>query len=153
MNCGYEMYMTLNCLIYAILLSQSKYLGKEIFLIYNFVISLIFLKFYFGRYMFYDEVTNSLVGMFHLLYVWTSLFFLIFAFVTINEKGIIYLIGCIIIVYLFYNLKYRLEENILLKTPFHKITNKYHLMFYLKSIIDKIHNIESNIEAKAELVV
>ena len=32
-----------------------------------------------------------IAGMFHALYAWTSLFFLIFAYVNVSEKGIIYL--------------------------------------------------------------
>jgi PAS domain S-box-containing protein len=152
MNCGYEVYMTLNCIIYSVLLTQAKYLGKEIFLIYNFIISLILLKFYFGKFLFYNQGTNLLVGLFHILYAWTSLFFLVFAFVNMDEKGIVYVIGSVIIVLLFFNLYFRLQEYIILKTPFHKITNKYHIMFYLKNLIDKIHNIEGNVEAKAILV-
>ena len=152
MNCGYEFYITLNNIIYAILLSQSKYLGKEIFLIYNMILSLIMIKFYFSKYLFYDEVTNTIVGLFHIIYAWTSFFFLIFAYLKINEKGILYIIGIIIICYLYFNLRDKLENHIVMKTPFHKITNKYYIQFYLKTIMQKIHNLDSNIEDKAQMI-
>jgi PAS domain-containing protein len=152
MNCSYEIYMTLHCIVYSILLNQAKYLGKEIFLIYNFIISLIFLGFYFGKFFFYDQGTNALVGLFTILFSWTSLYFLIIAFVNMDEKAVVYLAGCIIVILLFYNLHIRLQEYIILQTPFHKITNKYHIMFYLKNLIDKINSIENSGEAKAILV-
>jgi hypothetical protein len=104
MNCSYEVYMTLHCVAYSILLTQAKYLGKQIFLIYNLIISLIFLRFYFEKYLFYNKVTNTLVGFFHIIYCWTSLFFLVFAILEMNEKAIFYLIGWIIVIFLFYNL-------------------------------------------------
>lgn len=151
-NCGYEFYIALNNIIYAILLSQSQYLGKEIFLIYNIITSLILVKFYFSKYLFYDEVTNTIAGLFHIFYVWTSLFFLMFDYLQINEKGILYIIGIIIISYLYFNLSKKLENHIVMKTPFHKITNKYYIQFYLKTLMQKIHNIDSNIEDKAQMI-
>ncbi len=152
MNCGYEFYIALNNIVYSILLSQSKYLGKEIFLIYNLIVSLISVKFYFSKYLYYDPVTNTIVGLFHIFYVWTSIFFLIFAYVKINEKGILYIIGIIMISYLYFNLREKLENHIVMKTPFHKITNKYYIQFYLRTLMQKIHNLDSNIEDKAQMI-
>lgn len=152
MNCSYEIYMTLHCIVYSILLTQAKYLGKEIFLIYNFIVSLIFLGFFFGKFLFYDQSINILVGVFTILFAWTSLYFLIIAFVNMDEKAVVYIAGCIIITLLFYNLYTRIVDYIILQTPFHKITNKNHIMFYLKNLIDKINLIEDSAEAKAILV-
>jgi len=152
MCCKYEIYMPLNVIIFNVLLSQVRYIGKEIFLIYNLVVSLFFLNFFFEKYLFYDRTTNRIAGLFHILYAWTSIFFLIFAYINMNEKGIVYLIGCLLVIYFYLNLTHKLEEKIILDLPFHKIINKNHLMFYLKSLIDMIHNIESNIEAKAHLI-
>lgn len=152
MNCSYEVYMTLHCVFYSLFLTQAKYLGKQIFLVYNMIISVIFLRFYFDKYLFYNQVTNTLMGFFHIIYCWTSLFFLVFSVLEMNEKAIFYLIGWIIVIFLFFNLNYRLQKRILLKTPFHKITNKNHIMFYLKNLIDKIDNIEISYEDKAILV-
>jgi PAS domain S-box-containing protein len=152
MSYNYEIYLTLNNIIISIILSQARYIGKEVFLIYTFVISFVMLKVYFNKYIFYDPITNFIVGIFHILYAWTGLFFLLFNYLEFNEKGIIYIIGCIIIILLYYNLKTMLENKIVLKTPFHKIDNKYHLLFYLKTLLDKINNFEANPEVKAELI-
>jgi len=152
MNCGYEVLLTINSIIYSILLTQATYLGSEIFLIYNVIISLLFLKFYFGKLLFYDESTNSLVGVFHVLYVWTSIFFFVFAFINLNEKGVIYVIGGLVVIVLFFNLKNRIQDDILLNQPFHKITNKFHLLYYLKTLIDKIQGLDSSVETKSVLV-
>jgi PAS domain S-box-containing protein len=152
MSYNYEIYLTLNNIIYCVLLSQAKYIGQEVFLIYNFIISLVMLKVYFNKYLFYDPITNLVVGVFHILYAWTGIFFLLFYYLDFHEKGIIYLIGCVIIIVLYYNLKIKLENKILLKTPFHKIDNKYHLLYYLKTLLDKINNFEANAEDKAQLI-
>ena len=124
-SCNYELYMNINCIFYSVFLIFAKYLSKEIFLIYNAIISIVFLNFYFKRYLFYDRITNILAGLFHVLYTWTSLFFLIFAYIDFNEKGIIYIVSSIIVLYFYFNLKSKVEENILLNTPFYKISNKY----------------------------
>ena len=152
MSCGYEIYMTLNIIVYAILLSQAKYIGKIVFLVYNLIVSLIFLYFFFDKYLFYNKLSNTIAGIFHVLYAWTAVFSLIFAYLSIKEEGVVYIIGCAMFVYLYLNLKRRLEDKIILDNPFHKIKNKYHLMFYLKSLVDRIHSLEFNIEAKAELI-
>lgn len=152
LNCDYEFYICLNNIIYAILLSQVNSIGKEIFLIFNTITSLAFLRFYFTKYLFYDEITNLLVGLFHVIYVWTSFFFLISAYFDIQEKGILYILGIIIIFFLYLNLKNKLENHILMKTPFDKITNKSYIQFYLKTLLLKIHNLDSNIEDKAHLI-
>ena len=150
-SCNYEIYNSLNCIFYSIFLIQSKYLSKEIFLLYNMTISILFLRFYLKHYLYYDSITNSLVGLFHILYVWTSLFCLIFAYIHFYEKGIIYLTSSVIISYFYYSLKNRIEEKIFLDTPFYKITNKSHFLYYIKNLIDKINNVNENPEKKAIL--
>ena len=45
------------------------------------------------------------------------------------------------ILYLYFNLKIRIEEKIFLDTPFYKIKNKSHFLYYLKDITDKINHI------------
>ncbi|MCQ2816891.1 MAG: PAS domain S-box protein, partial [archaeon] len=150
-SCNYELYINLSCIFYSVFLIYAKYLGREIFLIYNLIISVVFLSFYLKRYLFYDKITNLLVGLFHVLYVWTSVFFLLFAFIDFQEKGIIYLISSAIVIYFYFNLRTKVEEDILLNVPFYKITNKYHLLYYLKNLIDKINNYEENPKEKVLL--
>ena len=150
-SCNYEVYINLHCIFYSIFLVHAKYLSKEIFLIYNAIVSVVFLHFYFKRYLFYDRVTNILAGLFHVLYTWTSLFFLIFAYIDFNEKGIIYIVSSAIVLYFYFNLKSKVEENILLNTPFYKISNKYYLLYYIKNLIDKMNNYEENPQEKVLL--
>lgn len=152
MHCGYEMYITLNHIIYAILLSQGTYLGKELFIVYNLFVSVILLKFYFEKYLFYDSTVNVIAGIFHTVYAWTSGYFFIFNFIEISEKGVIYVLGMLIICYLYYNIKEKLEDYIVLNVPFHKLTNKFHILFYIKTLMQKINNIDSNLEDKAKMI-
>ena len=150
-SCNYEIYLTFNSLFYSIFLIECKYLSKEIFLLYNLIISTFFIIFYFKHYLFYDIITNTIVGLFHILYLWTSIFCFIFAYINFYEKGVIYIISSIIISYFYFILKIRIEEKIFLDTPFFKITNKSHFLYYLKNIMDKINLINENSEEKAIL--
>jgi hypothetical protein len=72
------------------------------------------LNFFLKHYPFYDKTTNIYAGLFHILYFWTSIFFLIFAYIDYQEKGIIYVVSSIIILYFYFNLKYKIEENVFL---------------------------------------
>ena len=149
--CNYELYSSLNTIVYSFLLTQVTSLSKEVFLIYNLIMSIIQFNFFISHYPFYDKITNSLAGLFHILYVWNSIFFIIFAYINFKEKGIIYLVSSIIILYFYFNLKYKIEEKVFLDTPFYKISNRFYLLYYIKNLIDKMNHIEENPEDKALL--
>ena len=150
-SCNYEIYTSVNGIIYSVLLTLVKYVSKEFFLIYNLIASIFFLQFFINRYLFYDNITNNTAGMFHTLYVWTSLFSLMFAYINVNEKGIIYLASSAIVLYFYFNMKFKVEENILLTTPFYQIKNQYYILYYIKNLIDKINHFEESPEEKALL--
>mgnify|MGYP002623897698 CR=1 FL=1 len=149
MSCNYDIYMDINSLINSVLIVQAYFLTKEAFLIFNVVYSLGMLFYYLKIYLFYDSYVSLLVGIFHSLYAWTSIFGLIFAYIDFKEKGILYVISSIIICFCYYNVKSSLEKDILYdKTP-KKITNKYHLLFFFKTFTEKIIKFDSSSENKA----
>jgi PAS domain S-box-containing protein len=152
MSYPYYIYLTLSNIIFSILLSQVGTMGKEVFLFYNLIVSLIFLRIIYHNYIFYDNSTNMLVGIFHILWVWTSIFFVIFFYINSDEKGVIYIIGGIIVCYVYFNLRSRFEEDIMLKKPFHKIDNKHYLLYYMKNLLEIINNFEANPADKAKLI-
>ena len=76
-------------------------------------------------------------------------FFFIFAYIDYQEKGIIYLVSSVIILYFYFNLKYKIEEKVFLDTPYYKINNRFYLLFYIKNLIDKMNHLEENPEDKA----
>ena len=150
-NCNYDFYWSLNNLINSILLIQAKYLTKEIFLVYNLFISIIFFVYYIRHFLYYDKITNLFAGLFHTVYAWSSIYFLIFAYVDFKEKAIIYLLTSIVACFFYWNYRSKIEGEIYLDTPFHKIKNKFYLLTYLKNLIDKINTIEENPQDKAFL--
>jgi PAS domain S-box-containing protein len=152
MNCNYEIYITINNIIYDILLSQINLLGKDLFLIYNIFSSIIFGWFYFTRYIYYDNFANILVGTFHIIYIWSSIYFFVFSLIKFSEIGIIYLVGILLITYLYMNFLVKNKEKLFLNIPFHQIKNRYHILFYLKSLLMKIYNININITDKSDLI-
>jgi len=151
MSCNYDTYWGFNCAIISLLLVQVKFLTKELFLIYNLVISILLFIYYIKHYLFYDKYINIYTGIFHILYAWTSIYCLIFAYIDFKEKGIIYILTSIIVSFFYFNIKNRIESNIFLDTPFYKITNKYYLLYYFRSLIDIINNVEENSEDKSFL--
>ena len=150
-NCNFDFYWSLNNLFNSALLIQVKYLTKEIFLIYHLFISIIFFVYYIKHYLYYDKITNLFAGFFHAIYAWSSIFFLIFAYVDFKEKAIIYILTCIIVCCFYYSYTGKIEGEIFLDTPFYKIKNKFYLLVYLKNLIDKINTIEENPKDKAFL--
>jgi hypothetical protein len=93
----YELYMNVNCAIFSIILSFTYNLGGIIFILYNIILSFVLLKLYLEEHPFYDNTTNFLIGYFHSLYVWASLFCLIFYFIPVSQVSIIFLFMAIII--------------------------------------------------------
>ena len=151
MNCSYDFYIGINSVIHSFLLNQSKYLSKEIFIIYNVIISIILLIFYTNHFLYYDDITNMLVGIYHMIYAWTSIFSLIFNFIHLGEKGIIYIISIILIIYLYISIQKKIEENIFFDIPFYEIKNPFYLLFYFHALIYKISTIEEDSTSRSFL--
>ena len=151
MSCGYDTYWGFNCAIISLLLVQAKFLSKEVFLIYNLVVSIIFFYYYINHYLYYDTYINVFSGIFHILYAWTSIYSIIFTYLDIKEKGIVYLLTSIIVCFFYFNIKNRIESYIFLDTPFYRINNKYYILYYFRSLIDIINNVEENNEDKSFL--
>ena len=125
MSCNYDYYMDINSLINSALMIQTYFLTKEIFLLFNLIYSIFMFIYYIKFYFYYDSNINLLAGIFHSLYAWTSIFCLIFAYIDFREKGIIYIISCIIICFCYFNLKNKIEKDIFYhKSPI-KIKNIY----------------------------
>ena len=101
MSSNYEIYLSINSLILSLLLNQVKFLTKEFYMVYNAIISILLFAFYYTHMIYYDEIINIFVGMYHILYAWTSIFCLIFNFTDIGEKGIMYVISVILVIILY----------------------------------------------------
>ena len=148
----YELYNTINMIFFSILLTYTYNLGPLIFILYNLVLSLVLLRFYLELHPYYDPITNMLIGFFHSLYAWVSIFSVLFYFIDVAEVSIVFLSVGIILFYMYYNLHYTMDEGITLKTPFHKLRNKQDILLYIKNLIAKMNTIETNPEDKAEIV-
>ena len=151
MSCNYDSYWGINCLIISLLSVQVKFLTKEAFLIYNLLMSFILSIYFINHYLYYDKYINYITGIFHLLYFWTSLFCIIFAYIDFKEKGIVYIITIVIVAFFYINIQHRIENKIFLETPIHKLNNKYYLLHYLRRFSDIINNIEKKPQYKSIL--
>ena len=107
-----------------------------IILILNF--SLFF--YYKNKVIFYNFTTHLICGIFHILYGYSTLFFFIFYYIDVREKGIIYIISSIIVVIIFLNIHENFFRHLFFDIPFYQITNKNYLLFYIKYIMFLINN-------------
>jgi len=146
---NYDIYMDLNSLINSILSTQVEFLTKELFLIYNLIVSITMVVYYIKKYIYYDKYINTIAGIFHFIYAWTSIFSIIFAYIDFNEKGIIYLITSLIVSSFYFNIKNRIENEIFYNTPIIKFKNTYYLLYYIKVLSDKIIRYDEKNENKA----
>ena len=150
-SCNYDDYWGFNCMIISLLSIQSKFLSHKIFFIYNLVISFLLLFYYINNCLYYDKYMNIHAGIFHSLYVWTSVYSLIFSIFNIKEKGITYILTCFIICFFYPNIKNRIENYIFLETPFYQIDNKCYLLYYFRRLINIINTINENPNDKSFL--
>ena len=123
-NSNYELFLCLNSICYSFLLIQINFFSKELFLIYNITTSTLLFKFYLKNYIYYDKITNNLVGLFHILYLWTSYFTFLFLYLNFKEIGMIYLISSIMIMLSYFNIKAKIEQKIIFKIPYYHILYK-----------------------------
>ena len=151
MSCNYDFYIGLNSVIHSFLLIQSKFLSKEMFIIYNVIISVILLIFYLNHFLYYDEITNMLVGIYHMIYAWTSIFSLIFNFISFGEKGIIYIISTILAIFVYINIEKKIVEHLFIDLPFYEIKSPFYLLFYFHSLIYKISKIDQDPSSRSFL--
>jgi len=149
MSCNYDYYMDINCLFNSVLMIQSYFLTKEIFLIFNVFYSIFMLIYFLKYYFYYDTGVNMLAGIFHSLYAWTSIFGIIFVNINFREKGIIYIFSCIIICFCYYNIKNKIEKDIFYIMSPIKIKNTYNLLFFFKTFTDKVIRFDENSENRA----
>ena len=150
MSCNYDLYWGLNCFAMSIF-AQINSFPKEIFLFYNLIVSIIMLAYFIKNYLYYDKYINIFTGVFHLIYLWTSIFGIVFCYLDLKEKGIIYIFTCISVPFFYSNIKNRIESNIFLRTPFYKITNPNYILYYFKTLYELTNNPEENYQTKSLL--
>ena len=149
MSCNYDYYMDINCLLNSIFLNQAYSLTKELFLIYNLIFSIIMFCYYITFYFYYDSDINLLAGIFHSLYVWSSIFGIIFAYINVKEIGVIYILTCIFVCFCYITFKNRIEKEIFYNNDPKKLKNRYHLLYFLKNVSNKIIKVDKNSENRA----
>ena len=138
LSCNYDYYMDINSLFNSFFMIQSYFFTKEVFLLFNIFYSIIMFIYYFKYFIFYDSKVNLLCGLFHSLYAWTSIFGIIFIYFDFKEKGIIYIISCILVSFTYLSIKHKIEKDIFYNKSPSKIKNIYHLLFFFKTFIEKI---------------
>ena len=149
-SCHYDLYMDIISIINSVLMIQAYSLKREIFLVFNFVFGIIMLIYYLKYYYIYYKIDmNNLVGIFHIIYAWTSVFCLIFAYINIEEKGIIYIVSSIIIGFCFINYKNKVENDIFYNNSISNLSNVHQALYFINIFNQKINIYDDCSEDKA----
>ena len=119
----------------SIILNFTYNIGNIIFILYNTIMSLVLLNYYISTRPFYDYTISYLIGFFHALYAWTSLFTLLFYFIPVYQVSIVYITILLILLWMYYNMHQKMNDAITLDKPFHQLNDKFKslvLFFYIK---------------------
>ena len=149
---NYELYLNINAIVFSIILNFSYSIGSIVFLLYNTVMSFVLLNYFISSRPFYDSTISYLIGFFHMLYVWTSIFSLLFYFIKVYQVSIVYISILLILLWMHYNLHQKMNDTITLEKPFHQLNNKFTILLYIRYIINKYKTIETNPEDKAKII-
>ena len=149
---NYELYLNINAIIFSIILNFSYSIGSIVFLLYNTIMSLVLLNYYISSRPFYDSTISYLIGFFHMLYAWTSIFSLLFYFIRVYQVSIVYISILLILMWMHYNLHQKMNDTITLEKPFHQLNDKFSILLYIRYIINKYKTIETNPEDKAKII-
>ena len=149
-SCHYDLYMDIICIFNSLFMIQAYSFKREIFLVFNFVFSIVMFIYYIKYYYIYYKIDmNNLVGIFHVLYAWTSIFCLIFAYINIQEKGIIYVISSIIIGFSFINYKNKIENDIFYNNSISNSKDVHQTLYFINIFNQKINIYDDYSEDKA----
>jgi hypothetical protein len=116
------------------------------------VTSIFFYKYYFYLHLYFEKSIFLIVGVYHALYVWVSFLFLIFYIFPINNIGLIYVVSCVLVSIYIYGSSSNIDYTLMYKTPFNKIKNKYHALYFIKEIIRQINTFDEDDERKTLLI-
>jgi len=147
----YNIFLILNCALMSIMYCIIDQLTIELFFFTNLFISIGFFIFYIKKIIYYDFFTNYLCGIFHIIYIWTTLFSIIFKYIEVSEKGLVWLITSIIFSFTFLNFKQVLDDRLFYNKPYHNITNINNLLYYLRKLIYMINFDSQDSELKSNL--
>ena len=151
-NTNYELYLNINAFIFSIILNFTYTIGNIIFILYNTVMSIVLLNYYLSSRPFYDTTISYLIGFFHMLYAWTSLFTLFFYFIRVFQVSIVYISILLILLWMYYNMHQKMNDQITLDKPFHQLNDKFSILLYIRYIINKYKTIETNLADKAKII-
>ena len=130
-NTNYELYLNINSFIFSIILNFTYNIGNIIFILYNTIMSLVLLNYYISTRPFYDYTISYLIGFFHALYAWTSLFTLLFYFIPVYQVSIVYITILLILLWMYYNMHQKMNDAITLDKPFHQLNDKFSILLYI----------------------
>ena len=146
------LFQHLNTIISSFTLSLFNEFHHGFFFLINFSFSAFLFFYYINRFIYYNPVTHLIYGLSFFLNLYTSIYFFFFYYIKMSYKGLIYLISCIFVSVFYIKLQNNILDKIVKKTPYHKLNNRFYLLYYIKFLIDLIEQSNLNPEKRALLI-
>ena len=148
---NYDIYITLNCIMYSLLLNLNKVLSVYVFMAYNCVSSIVFGVYVYKVCVYYNKMARMIIWVFHVVYIWASLFFFIVKVCHVDNCGVLFVISSGCLGWVVGILEKRFEKELLYKTAFTNISNANYRLFYIQNLIEQIERVDLNDDEKAML--
>ena len=142
----------LSAIISSIILGWIEEIHRGFFFLINFILSALIFFYYLKRLIYYNSTTNFTLGLSYCLNFYASIYFTFFYFFDMSQKGLVFILSCILVGIFFKKVFFYFNEQIIKETPYHKIKNKYYVLYYVKFLIDLIRIYNENPEAKSLLI-
>ena len=137
----FNLYTQIICFINSFSLVFVNEIYHESFFIWH-ICNGIFLLFYINKkIVYYNNIIYCLRTVSFFIRLYTSIYFLIFYYIEMNNKGLIFIISTIIIGYIMSIICMNLRYKIIKTIPFNELNNKYIILFYLQFLTRSVNQI------------
>ncbi len=122
-----------------ILINEFHY---ELFFVWH-IINGFILYFYINkRIIYYNQIIGNLISISYFIKFYAALYFSVFHIVSMDHKGLIFIISSILISYILFMISKNLKEKIIKAIPFNELKNKYNILFYLQFLVQLVEKID-----------
>ena len=136
-----NLYTQIICFINSFSLAFVNEIYHETFFIWHIINGLFLLIYLYKKIVFYNNIIYCLISVSFFIRLYTSIYFFIFYYLDMNNKGLIFIITTIIIGYIISIISINLRYKIIKTIPFNELNNKYNILFYLQFLTRSVNQI------------
>ena len=122
-----------------ILINEFHY---ELFFVWHIINGFILFFYINKRIIYYNQIIGNLISISYFIKFYAALYFSVFHIVSMDHKGLIFIISSILISYILFMISKNLKEKIIKTIPFNELKNKYNILFYLQFLVQLVEKID-----------